>query len=143
MNDTASVNKLATIHAKHIFDWDKLNPAQYFYFRATPPTYTFTIDTVLPNTTTAVANASLTSLVDDFVAKGFNVIITSLISASINDILFSKTDVGGGNQIMGSRLWSDNVYRLSATKIGDAYQKIFDDGATGYVLSITYIFNAF
>jgi len=131
VNTTLDIAKLSALHAKHIFDWDEFHAAQYFYWRATPPTFTFTIDNVFPNTTLSAANASLVPLIDDILSVGFNISSTSLISASINDILFMNTDIGAFNQILGSRFWSDEVYNRFSSQIGDAYKELFDGGAQG------------
>ncbi|KAF8577475.1 FAD-binding domain-containing protein, partial [Ramaria rubella] len=131
VNTSAQVAQLAELHARHIFDMDSLNPAQYFYWTATPPTFTWTIDTVFPNTTIATANAAIAPFLDGVHDLGF-IVQTSVSTAIVNDVLSNTTDdIGGVELILGSRFWSSDVYRNNITAIGTAYKTLFDSGVTG------------
>ncbi|GJJ15496.1 hypothetical protein Clacol_009774 [Clathrus columnatus] len=134
VNNTQDVRTLTEIHAQHIFDWDDARAAQYFYWRAIHHTnggasqYSFTIDTLFPNMSVPDSIASLEPMLGDFRDKGFN-FTTSSVQTNINDILTVSTDLVGGEAVLASRFWSDDVYRNNVTDIGKAYQTLFDDGA--------------
>jgi hypothetical protein len=132
VNSTQDVSTLTTLHAKHIFDMDPLHPGQYFYWTATPPNFTWNIDTFFPNTTVAAVNATLAPFLGAVSALGFTFDII-INTSTINNLLITllPDDVGGTEQILGSRLWSDDVYRQNATAIGAAYKALFDGGAVG------------
>jgi hypothetical protein len=132
VNSTQDVSTLTTLHANHIFDMDPLHPGQYFYWTATPPNFTWSIDTVFPNTTVAAVNATLAPFLGAVSALGFPFEM-AITTSNINTLLVagSPDDIGGIDGILGSRLWSDDVYRQNATAIGAAYKALFDAGAVG------------
>ncbi|KAF8527013.1 FAD-binding domain-containing protein [Hysterangium stoloniferum] len=130
VNNSADVGKLAALHAQHIFDWDSFHAAQYFYWRNTMPTFTWTIDTVFPNTSIVAANTSLWPFLSSVLENGFK-FKSSIQLADINDILTSSDDINSSEEILGSRLWSDDVYHGNFTDIGETYQRLFDGGAEG------------
>ncbi|KAF8577474.1 FAD-binding domain-containing protein [Ramaria rubella] len=131
VNTSAQVAQLAELHARHIFDMDSLNPGQYFYWIATPPTFTWSINTIFPNTTIGAANAAIAPFLDGVRDLGFTV-QTSVNTAIVNDVLSNTTDdIGGVEMILGSRLWSSDVYRNNISAIGTAYKTLFDSGVTG------------
>lgn len=143
VNSTADVNKVARIHAKHIFDWENFNAGQYFFWTAKGPSlFNFFIDTRFPNTTVAAANASITPFLADLLAHGYNYTVLTLRESNVNDISFMETDdtTGRIENVIGTRLWPDEVYRNNVTEIGNAYQTLFDSGAAVYVVGIFLIY---
>lgn len=134
VDNTADAGTLSQIHAKHVFDWDDAHAAQYFYFRSSrqndTPKYTFTIDTLFPETPLDEAKLLMQPLMQDFHDRGFD-FNTSHAYADINDILSVPTDAVGGAAILTSRFWDDNVYRNNISEIGRAYQTLLDGGAAG------------
>ncbi|KAF8577476.1 FAD-binding domain-containing protein [Ramaria rubella] len=129
VNTSAQVAQLAELHARHIFDMDSLNPAQYFYWTATAPTFKWFIYTIFPNTTIAAANAAIAPFLDGVRDLGFTV-QASVNTSIVNDVLSNTTDdIGGIESILGSRLWSSGVYRNNVSGIG-AYKTLFDSGVT-------------
>jgi hypothetical protein len=132
VNSTQDMSTLTTLHANHIFNMDPLHPGQYFYWTATPPNFTWSIDTVFPNTTVAVVNATLTPFVGAVSAFGFPFEM-AITTSNINNLLTSASpdDNGGVNKILRSRLCSDDIYHQNATVIGAAYKVLFDGGAVG------------
>ncbi|KAF8529332.1 FAD-binding domain-containing protein [Hysterangium stoloniferum] len=129
-NNTDKVAQLVTVHAKHIFDWDTLHPGQYFTWYATPPTFTWTIDTFFPNTTISAATAAFTPFLNDITSLGFNATLSSEL-LPINDLLGAATTDLGGLEILGSRLLPSSTYINNATQIGDVTKRLFDEGVTG------------
>ena len=136
VNSTEDVSTLTKLHTQHIFDMDPLHPGQYFYWTATPPNFTWDIDTVFPNTSIAAANATLEPFIDAASKSGFSFQI-SVSSAPINQVLSAGLgngdDLGGVELIFGSRLWPEDLYRKNATAIGAAFKALFDEGAQGFV----------
>lgn len=136
VDNTDDARTLTELHAQHIFDWDDVQAAQYFYWRATQqngvPKYTFTIDTVFPNVSMDKSLSLLRPLLGNFIEKGYN-FTTSSAQADINDILTVSTDQVGGSAVMVSRFWPDDVYRNNVSAIGKAYQTLLNGGAAGYV----------
>ncbi|KAF8527009.1 FAD-binding domain-containing protein [Hysterangium stoloniferum] len=131
VNNTNQVAQLATLHAKHIFDWDALQPGQYFYWFATPPTFTLTIDTYFPNTTISAATETLIPFLNSITSLGFNATLSSELSL-INDLLGASMSDGGGTEaILGSRLFPSSTYINNATEIGQVTKRLFDDGVVG------------
>ncbi|KAF8527011.1 FAD-binding domain-containing protein [Hysterangium stoloniferum] len=136
MNNTDQVAQLATLHAKHIFDWDPLHPGQSFLWTASPPVFTWAIDTFFPNTTIAIATAALMPFLNAVTALGFTPILSAQLLL-INDILGATTaDMGGAQGILGSRLFPSSTYRNNATEIGRVTKQLIDDGATVVVGSL-------
>ena len=137
VNSTEDISTLTTLHAQHIFDTDVLHPGQYFYWTATPPKFTWNIDTVFPNTSIAAANATLSPFLEAVSKAGFS-FQPLITSASVNQILSGGStgtgdDLGGSEEVLGSRLWADDVYTQKVTAIGAAYKALFDGGASGFV----------
>ncbi|KAF8577488.1 FAD-binding domain-containing protein [Ramaria rubella] len=128
VNSSTEVAQLAEAHARHIFDLDPLRAGQYFFVTATPPTFTWTFRTGFPNTSIATANATIAPFEDEVSRLGFNM-DTTVGVASVNDILSSTVDdIGGFEEIQGSRLWPLDAYRDNITAIGAAYKTLFDSG---------------
>jgi len=120
------------LHAQHIFDWDSLRPGQYFYWTATPPTFTWNITTIFPNTTLAAAAAAFAPFLDGVKSLGITPVVSGAFTANINDIVGgSSADIGGSEVILGSRLWPPQTYKNNITAIGDAYKQLFDTGILG------------
>ncbi|KAF8529330.1 FAD-binding domain-containing protein [Hysterangium stoloniferum] len=130
VNNTDQVSQLATLHAKHIFDWDTLQPGQYFTWTATPPTFTWTIDTFFPKITISAATAALTPFLNGITSLGFNATLSSEL-LPINDLLgAATTDPGGLQVVIGSRLFPSSTYINHATHIGQVTKQLFDEGVT-------------
>lgn len=141
--------EVATVHAKHIFDWDSLHAGQYFYLSTSglfdtvnfithgPGSNipTMIIYTYFPNATITQANAALQPFRDDLleitgVNRTENVILTE-----INEILFASDDIVGSNMVMGSRLIPASAYRDPAL-VGKVYSQLLKQGgAQKYVTS--------
>ncbi|KAF8576042.1 hypothetical protein K439DRAFT_1419237 [Ramaria rubella] len=128
VNSITQVAQLAEEHARHIFDLDPLHAGQYFFATATPPTFTWSFVTLFPNTTIAAANTAISPFLNSVRALGFDV--NTLVGMSpVNDVLSTAQDERGGIEvILGSRLWSSDVYRNKVTAIGTAYKTLFDSG---------------
>ncbi|KAF8529329.1 FAD-binding domain-containing protein [Hysterangium stoloniferum] len=130
VNNTDQVSQLATLHAKHIFDWDTLHPGQYFYWSANPPIFTLTVDSYFPNTTISAATAALAPFLNGVTSLGFNATLSSEL-LSINDLLDATiADIGGLGTILGSRLFPSSTYINHATQIGQVTKQLFDQGVT-------------
>ncbi|KAF8527012.1 FAD-binding domain-containing protein [Hysterangium stoloniferum] len=127
MNNTDQVAQLATLHAKHIFDWDPLHPGQYFSWGPTPPTFTGVINSFFPNTTIPAATAALTPFLNGLAALGLTPILSSQMMV-MNDLLrtfTTDTDPGGAAP--------PSAYKNNATDIGRINKQLIDDGAAGVI----------
>ncbi|KAF8527001.1 FAD-binding domain-containing protein [Hysterangium stoloniferum] len=136
VNNTDQVAQLTTFHAKHIFDWDTLHPGQYFFWIATPPTFSLSIVSIFPNTTISAATSALTPFLNGLTSLGFNANITSGMFL-INDIFgAATTDDGGTLGILGSRLLPSSTYKNHATQIGQVTKQLFDDGVESVLVHL-------
>lgn len=111
---TEDVSALIVLHANHIFYMDHLHLGQYFYWTATPPSFTWNIDTIFPNTSIAAANASPSLFLNVISNLGI------LLETSL------QPDIGEVKEVIGSRLWPDSVYLNNVTDIGRAYKALFE-----------------
>jgi hypothetical protein len=136
-NSSAAIGQLATLHAQHIFDWDAPHAGQYFFVVATPaPSFTWLMASFFPNSSLATANASMAPFLDAATAQGFNISTVASALTNANDALSpNSSDTGGADIILGSRLVPADVYRHNVTAIGEAYQKLFDEGAPACVIT--------
>ncbi|KAJ7107420.1 hypothetical protein C8R44DRAFT_885433 [Mycena epipterygia] len=130
-NNTAMAS-LATLHAKHIFDFDATRSSQYFYVLTNTGTLTFTLFNYLINQTVAQGQAILSPFLTAAQAlPGIALVSANYTYESINDILYSSDDVVGNNVLEGSRFVSPATYRDSPEVVGETYQQILDAGALG------------
>jgi len=121
------------LHAKHIFDWDSLYAGQYFFWAAMPPTFTWNIATIFPNTSLPAATAAFAPFLDDIRSLGITPVTSVTFPANINELVGAlTTDSGGTEVILGSRLWPEETYKTKITAIGEAYKELFDTGIIGY-----------
>lgn len=138
---TDQVAEVATVHAKHIFDWDFLHVGQYFYLSTSglfdtmnyvthgPGSNipTMVIYTYFLNATIAQANTTLQSFRNDLHQITGVSISEKVISANINDALFMSDDIVGSNTVMGSRLIPAAAYKNS-TLVGSVYSQLLKQG---------------
>ncbi|KAJ7868872.1 FAD-binding domain-containing protein [Mycena leptocephala] len=123
-NDTVA-SSLATIHARHIFDWDSVHAGQFFWFirnsTAVDSFSTFTMTTHMPNTTTSQSKALLASFLNASLAlPGISLVQQEYTYHNINDALYKADDTTTGA--------GDNISRLSRT-VGKVYKQLLDSGA--------------
>jgi hypothetical protein len=133
-NDTVA-SSLATIHARHIFDWDSVHAGQFFWFirnsTAVDSFSTFTVTTHMPNTTTSQSKALLASFLNASLAlPGISLVQQEYTYHNINDALYKADDTTvGENIMMGSRLVPATTYRDSPATVGKVYKQLLDSGA--------------
>ena len=130
--------QLATVHAKHIFDWDSVNAGQYFWIlkneTAIDAPSAFLLLTYMRNTTVEQSNSLLAPFLNESLAIPGVIPLTQQTQyALINDILFAADDGVGANTFLGSRLIPEAVYRNTPEKVGPVYQQLLDNGTTEFV----------
>ncbi|KAJ7097621.1 hypothetical protein C8R44DRAFT_889156 [Mycena epipterygia] len=123
---------LATLYAKHTFDFDATCSSQYFYLRknSTTATSILTLDTIFVNQTVAQSQA----IPAPFLAAAQALPGTTLTSStytdeSINNILYQADDAAGFNIILGSLLIPTTTYSNSPEIVRQIYQQLLDAGA--------------
>ncbi|TFK39259.1 hypothetical protein BDQ12DRAFT_665589 [Crucibulum laeve] len=130
---------VATVHAKHIFDWDSFWAGQYFYLSRTNINevsatgfMVMSILTFFPNASVSQAATALTPFLNDIRSIADVDMQQSLVQANINDALFSDDDTPAdvANLVMGSRLVPASTYRNSPETVGQVYKRLLDAGAT-------------
>lgn len=135
VNSTAAAAEVAMIHARHIFDWDHLGVGHYFYLElAAPPSiYGWSFDSLWPNVSEAVVNASLAPFLEEISPYAVSIDI-SIVEALANDqVGILDEEEAGENTILGSRLIPESVYRDNVSFIGETYKSLLDGGALGCV----------
>jgi hypothetical protein len=118
---------VATVHAKHIFDFG--TAGQYFYVETNSTTGTLfmSVTTYFPNISVADAQKMLDPWLNDTAALGAGIQVLQKESKIINDILFNADDSDGVNVVLGSRLMPTEVYQSQPDAIGAMYTKILTD----------------
>jgi FAD/FMN-containing dehydrogenase len=133
----ADAGTIATIHAHHAFDWDPVRAGQYFYMynlTSAPEMANglqgniFAVLTYFKDMNGTQANASMRPFLDDVRAKGYQIIVENVTTATGNELLYTPDGSGGSFSVMGSRLIPERVYRENAEKIGQTYTELLDDG---------------
>jgi hypothetical protein len=128
---------LATLHAKHIFDFDATRSSQYFYLTRSSATSTpfLTLSNYMINQTVAQAQAILAPFMTAALAlPGITLVSSSYTYALINDILYMTDDSAGFNVALGSRLIPATTYRNSPQTVGKVYKELLDGGALECVI---------
>ncbi|KAJ7088686.1 FAD-binding domain-containing protein [Mycena epipterygia] len=123
---------LATLHAKHISDFDATGSSQYFYLtkNSTTATPIFTLYNYLINQTVAQGQAILSPFLTAAQAlPGITLVSATYTYESINDILYQADDVAGYNLALGSRFIPATTYSDSPATVGQTYQQLLDGGA--------------
>jgi hypothetical protein len=123
---------IATLHAKHIFDFG--TAGQYFWVQTNSTTGTpfMSVLTYFPNVSIADAQKMLDPWLNDVAAIGAGIEVLQTQNKDINDILFTTDDSAGVNVVLGSRLMPTTVYVSQPDAIGPMYIKILTDaGPTG------------
>ncbi|KAJ7729738.1 FAD-binding domain-containing protein [Mycena metata] len=131
-NNTAMAS-LATLHAKHLVDFDASRSSQYFYLIKDPSsaTSTMTLSNYMINQTITQSQEILAPFIKAAQAlPGITITASSYTYALINDILFQQDDSVGFNLVMGSRLIPAATYRDSPDVVGKVYQRLLDQGLT-------------
>ncbi|KAF8156884.1 FAD-binding domain-containing protein [Crassisporium funariophilum] len=142
-NTTDQMAQVATVHARHIFDWDALRAGQYFYLstqglfdggNTSLGVPTMTITTYFPNITIEQTAASLQPFLDD-VQKVPGVTLAQFSrQANINDSLFSADDSVGINLVLGSRLVPATTYKHHPESVGQVYAQLLNEGGAANIL---------
>lgn len=123
---------LATLHAKHIFDFDASRSSQYFYLSKDSTTATpfMTLSNYMVNQTIAQSQTVLAPFLTAAKAlPGITLVSETYTYEVINDILFQSDDAAGFNLVLGSRLIPAATYRDSPEIVGETYQQLLDAGA--------------
>ncbi|KAJ7927330.1 hypothetical protein B0H13DRAFT_2556898, partial [Mycena leptocephala] len=128
--------ELATLHARHIFDWESVHASQYVSFVKEATVFgsadVFGMATFMPNTTTSQSEALMEPFLDASLAlPGVSLLEQqSFQYTDINNILFQMDDDVGFNAVLGSRLIPAATYCESPEKVGEVYKKRLDCGTT-------------
>ncbi len=133
--DSAVFGNIMHLHAEHIFDMDDLHPVQYFFATrnvSSKDEIDLQFTTFFPKVTASDATARLQPFLDDVVALGGVISDQVTEEKNFNDAITVQDEVVGDNLFMGSRLFSEDVYRKSPECIGKMYTKLFDAGSTKY-----------
>ncbi|KAJ7906315.1 FAD-binding domain-containing protein [Mycena leptocephala] len=131
-SSNTAMASLATLHAKHIFDFDATRSSQYFYLTRSSATSTpfLTLSNYMINQTVAQAQAILVPFMTAALAlPGITLVSSSYTYALINDILYMTDDNAGFNVALGSRLIPATTYRNSPQTVGKVYKELLDGGA--------------
>ncbi|KAF8904597.1 FAD-binding domain-containing protein [Mucidula mucida] len=131
--DSAVFGNIMHLHAEHIFDMDDLHPVQYFFATrnvSSKDEIDLQFTTFFPKVTASDATARLHPFLDDVVALGGVISDQVTEEKNFNDAITVQDEVVGDNLFMGSRLFSEDVYRKSPECIGKMYTKLFDAGST-------------
>lgn len=127
------MGKVATIHAKRIFDLEPFRAGQYYYLSINNSTGVsipvMMVLTFFPKITVAAASAVMRLFIDDVIAVGATVSPPSTMQVNINDALFTPDDLAGSNLVLGSRLIPETTFRNSPGLIGEVYTKLLQGGA--------------
>jgi hypothetical protein len=137
VTNNSVAGELATLHARHIFDWESVHASQYASFvkedsMVAGSAIVFGMATFMPNTTTSQSEA----LMEPFLNASLALPGVSLLEqqsfqyTDINDILFQTDDDVGINAVLGSRLIPAATYSESPEKVGEVYKKLLDCGTT-------------
>ncbi|KAF7341153.1 FAD-binding domain-containing protein [Mycena venus] len=133
--------ELATLHARHIFDWDSVHASQYVSFAKDPTVagsaIVFGMATFVPDTTTSQSEALMEPFLNASLAlPGVSLLEQqSFQNTVINDILFQTDDSVATNAVLGSRLIPASTYSESPEKVGEVYKKLLDCG-TAFVVGV-------
>jgi hypothetical protein len=126
-----TMGEVATLHAKHLFDWG--DAGQYYWVQTnlttgllTMATYTF-----FPRASVDDAQKALDPWLDACIAAGATVThALEMTKMNINDALTIQDDntYGTGfDWVLGSRLMPSSVYATQPEAIGAMYTKILED----------------
>ncbi|KAJ7788573.1 hypothetical protein B0H13DRAFT_2174349, partial [Mycena leptocephala] len=121
--------ELATLHARHIFDWESVHASQYASFVKEDSTVAgsavvFGMATFVPNTTASQSEALMEPFLNASLA-----LPGSFQYTDINDILF-QTTMMLINAVLGSRLIPAATYGESPEKVGEVHKNLLDCGTT-------------
>lgn len=129
------MGQVATVHARHIFDWDSFRAGQYFYMSTTNLTGigsagapSMFVITYFPNASLADVENVLKPFVADLMETGASVSQT-IQQVNINDALFTADDIVGSNLVMGSRLIPAKTYQTDPDLVGQVYTDLMEAGA--------------
>lgn len=134
-NSSGQAAAAMTMHAKHIFDYDSLRGAQYFYLYNIGGGQSYlSMSTLIANVSGDAAQAAVTPFITDIQAIGATVINQTATTAIANDIVGFADDKAGYNTLLGSRLVPAAQYEHNPDAIGAAYKTLLDQGVGSYVL---------
>ncbi|KAJ7118501.1 FAD-binding domain-containing protein [Mycena crocata] len=125
------MSSLATLHAKHIFDFDATHSSQYFWVLRESLTVAprLMLFNYLINQTVEQGQATLAPFLTAALAlPGVKLASSSYTYGVINDILSLEDDNAGTSLVMGSRLIPEKLYRDSPETVGKVYQQLLDKG---------------
>ncbi|KAJ6598367.1 FAD-binding domain-containing protein [Mycena vulgaris] len=114
--DNTAMASLATLHAKHIFDFDTTRSSQYFYLTKSSATATpiMVLSNYLINQTVSQGQAILAPFLTAAKAlRGITITSTSYTYTVINDILYQDDDLAGD----------------APETVGKVYQQLLDGGS--------------
>lgn len=117
-----------TVHARHIFDYDSLRGAQYFYVYSSGEQSLLQMNTLFINISAADATSAVAPFLNDVQTTGAQVVNQSAVAALANDIVGFPDDLAGYNSLLGSRLVPAKAYQTHPEAIGAAYKTLLDQG---------------
>lgn len=138
VNSSTAMGDIATVHAKHIFDWDAFRAGQYFYVSSTGTNtsgYLLRTTTYFRDVSTTQAISLMEPFLDDARRQGASVEGEHAAQAIINDLLFMEDDDVGLNGVLGSRIIPASVYRESPEAVGSTYTSILNGGISKWVIN--------
>ena len=125
LNQTTS---LMTTHAKHISDWDKVRPGQYFNLTGTTTNCSLVIFTFFKDLDGDASKAQMSSFLSAATKLGASVQGETTVTSYANDIVGFPDDPAGYNNILSSRLVPGSVYTNSPESVGSAYKQLLSQG---------------
>ena len=117
-----------TTHAKHISDWDKVLPGQYFNLTGSTTNCSLLIFTFFKDLDGDASKAQMSSFLADAAKLGASVQGETTVTSFANDIVGFPDDPAGYNNILSSRLVPGSVYANSPEKVGPAYRQLLSQG---------------
>lgn len=129
--DPATLGRIASIHAKHSFDWDKYKAGHLMSFSMAglAPGVTMTIEVFFPSISVAEADKAIKPLMDELKKQVPDAFVNNgTIIQNINEALVMQDDPVSVNMVLGSRLIPLKVYEKNQNLIGDVYTKLLQAG---------------
>jgi len=130
----SSTVAIMAAHKRHLYDWEDYSAGNYLFvvtdYEASPGVRgnIVLIMTLFPNATGDVADSVMQSLMQDINAvDGVMVISVDTITGTANDLVTVPDDQLGTNNVLGSRLIPDGIFRNNADDVVQLYEELLQD----------------
>jgi len=120
--------RLMTMHATHINDWDSVRAGQYFYLTGSKSNSTLAVSTLFKGLDGDASKAQMSSFLADATAGGAVVQGESTLTTFANDVVGFQDDRSGYNVVLSSRLVPETVYSQAPKSVGSAYKRLLSQG---------------